>query len=651
MSCPICLDNFTKQAHRKPVSCPYCNEAACVRCVETHISSSHQDPHCFSCRRGWTYDFLESALPKTWYAKDFKANRQAVLMDRERSRLPEAQGWAERIKKAREVYGPGAAEAFKKKKELLQQIKALEDEIDTMTNAHINKHKKEYTDINEVLYSYNFYSKLRNLPEEEREKAIDEREVMKKDARKKQAKLNKPLNEQIKPLRARCKELKEQTSAFALQHRRSLYMKENSLNMTDEEYAQAEERLRIEAELRENNNGEDMADPEIRQAMVASLMATVKKPGEKRTFTMKCPAPECRGFLNTQYVCGLCERGTCAHCLTLYSETQPDGRKHECKQEDVETVKEIKKSCRNCPSCGMSIFRIEGCNQMFCTSCNTAFDWTTGRELVTNQIHNPHYSEYLRKMGLDRRTAAREEPALAQGQLFANCDRLPPHRHYYNTYFTNSIIIMFKNHNMKIVENEINKLNYIYRLLIEIQEEMMGIVRAELESVSDNRRINAEYLAGVYGENEWKKKLAINEASRIAYNEAHDALDAFRAVGRDIFVELATNIDELKKTGSTKANDYEVCYRNAYKQFRTLLHIYNKKILDTVRVYKIPCRAIEDYITTSSTGLEFRGFHNREPQTIYRLRLVGNSQLKNIILTEDELRFEVPEPRPMIQSA
>ena len=207
-------------------------------------------------------------------------------------------------------------------------------------------------------------------------------------------------------------------------------------------------------------------------------------------------------------------------------------------------------------------------------------------------------------------------------------------------------MIMFKNHKMKAVEDEINKLNYIYRLLIEIQEEMMGIVRAELESVSDNRRINAEYLAGVYGDNEWKKKLAINEASRIAYNEAHDALDAFRAVGRDIFVELATNIDELKKTGSAKVNDYEVYYRNAWKQFRTLLHIYNKKILDTVRVYKIPCRVIEDYTTTNP-----RGFLHREPQTIYRLRLIGHSQLKNIILTEDELHFEVPEPRPMIQSA
>jgi hypothetical protein len=272
-------------------------------------------------------------------------------------------------------------------------------------------------------------------------------------------------------------------------------------------------------------------------------------------------------------------------------------------------------------------------------------------------------------MGLNRRTADAEGvvPQQAQGQIFTDCDRLPSHRLYFLRYFSSELLIIKKFKMNYNVENEINHLSNIYRLLIEIQEEIMGVVRAELESVSNNTRINAEYLAGVYGENEWKKKLAINEASRIAYNEAHDALDAFRAVGRDIFVELATSIDEINKSRSnsvgvyksldelnnsrTIANEFEICYNNAYKQFKTLLNIYNKKILDTVRVYKIPCRVIEDYITTSSTGLEFRGFHNREPQTIYRLRLVGNSQLKNIILTEDELRFEVPEPRPMIQSA
>ena len=42
------------------------------------------------------------------------------------------------------------------------------------------------------------------------------------------------------------------------------------------------------------------------------------------------------------------------------------------------------------------IHKTEGCNQMYCVMCHTAFDWNSLR-IITGVIHNPHYFEYLNR--------------------------------------------------------------------------------------------------------------------------------------------------------------------------------------------------------------------------------------------------------------
>ena len=48
------------------------------------------------------------------------------------------------------------------------------------------------------------------------------------------------------------------------------------------------------------------------------------------------------------------------------------------------------------PASGEMIFKIDGCDQMYCTQCHTAFSWRTGR-VESGTVHNPHYFEWLRK--------------------------------------------------------------------------------------------------------------------------------------------------------------------------------------------------------------------------------------------------------------
>ena len=42
------------------------------------------------------------------------------------------------------------------------------------------------------------------------------------------------------------------------------------------------------------------------------------------------------------------------------------------------------------------IHKIDGCAQMWCTECHTAFDWRSGR-IETGRVHNPHYFEFKKR--------------------------------------------------------------------------------------------------------------------------------------------------------------------------------------------------------------------------------------------------------------
>jgi hypothetical protein len=119
-----------------------------------------------------------------------------------------------------------------------------------------------------------------------------------------------------------------------------------------------------------------------------------KKKGSVATSLIHpCSAEKCKGFMGEDYLCGLCGTQTCSKCLFTKS------AKHECKEEDVETATAIRKETRPCPECHIPIFRISGCDQMFCTQCKTVFSWKTGQK-ETGNVHNPHYFEWRRSQGL-----------------------------------------------------------------------------------------------------------------------------------------------------------------------------------------------------------------------------------------------------------
>lgn len=97
---------------------------------------------------------------------------------------------------------------------------------------------------------------------------------------------------------------------------------------------------------------------------------TELKGGKKRfnqVFIRKCPLDGCRGFLSHTWVCGLCEKSICSKCYNLKNDD------HECKPDELETARLIINETKPCPKCSTLIYKIDGCDQMWCTNCKTGF--------------------------------------------------------------------------------------------------------------------------------------------------------------------------------------------------------------------------------------------------------------------------------------
>lgn len=80
---------------------------------------------------------------------------------------------------------------------------------------------------------------------------------------------------------------------------------------------------------------------------------------ERRLFIRACPDETCRGFLSSQWKCGICNKWTCNKCLVIIG-TNKEGE-HVCNENDLATAKFINNDTKSCPTCGTGIHKIEGC--------------------------------------------------------------------------------------------------------------------------------------------------------------------------------------------------------------------------------------------------------------------------------------------------
>ncbi|MHC4559624.1 MAG: Rcat domain-containing protein, partial [Planctomycetota bacterium] len=131
----------------------------------------------------------------------------------------------------------------------------------------------------------------------------------------------------------------------------------------------------------------------LRQSIQGDTIQPTEKKTTKPRYIAHCPVEECEGFIGEKWKCGICEGYACRKChQPKAARKDPD---HKCNKDDVETAKLLANDTKPCPNCSVPIFKISGCDQMWCTSCHTPFSWKTGK-VETGVVHNPHFYQFQR---------------------------------------------------------------------------------------------------------------------------------------------------------------------------------------------------------------------------------------------------------------
>lgn len=501
--CPICTDHFTPYI-RKKVTCPYCNFETCLRCAKTYLLSTTRDPHCMNkdCTVGWNVDFICQNFYKSWYHADYQMHRRDILFHREEARMQETMDKVQLIRDAIE-YSEAEIERENKLIEQLEKgrtyvIRRLREIANTLYIAGPNE-----------------------LHPTEKTKLKQE----KKDLKTKHAQLSEEIQDAIN-------------------------QKENAKQLVDR--AQ---------HVVWGNDPDD--EPRVR-AILYEGAQNVENPDatklERKKFVCPCPRDDCRGMLSTRYKCGVCDGWACQKCHE--PKTDEEDPTHVCDESTVQTVQLLKKDSKPCPSCTSLIHRYEGCPQMWCTQCNIAFDWNTGR-IDRGPVHNPHYFEYARMRNVDgpqpeqiaaMRVCGRELDAMSMQQGLSRFLQHGSQEHAHLTRLVDAIRGI--HHINMVVINSLRRtidsppklpynLDYSSQHRIVPNWAFYGSHwndRRQLPEGDQNRRLRLLYLLGIIDQDTVKKVLQLHEKNRLIASTKLQIYQMYVDSAQDVLIKLESEL-------------------------------------------------------------------------------------------------------------
>ena len=248
---------------------------------------------------------------------------------------------------------------------------------------------------------------------------------------------------------------------------------------------------------------------------------------------VKCPMLECTGYLNKDNKCGMCEKVICKSCM----ENKEEG--HECDEDKKATIALIKHDSKGCPKCGELINKIDGCDQMYCIMCHTAFSWITNK-IDHGTVHNPEYFRWMRENNktIERNPGDDGEYDVCGDGLIHATDFIHLIRHYYtrkNNLDATEVIVLT---NIYRLIRHIDAVNHWYNRFIEgeIVEKLKGL--------------RIEYLLKQISKDNFKCKIQQIDKKREKNKKLLDVWNLLRIVLKEYIgriVELCTTGENKKK--------------------------------------------------------------------------------------------------------
>ena len=272
------------------------------------------------------------------------------------------------------------------------------------------------------------------------------------------------------------------------------------------------------------------------------------KEDKKVTYICNCPNQKCRGFITNEYFCEICNLEICDSCMVEKKEN------HICNRNDVKSANMIKESSKPCPKCYSPIFKISGCNQMFCTNCHVVFDWQT-LKIDKGNVHNVHYFEWMTSQN---------------NSANINLDEIA----------CGDILEIYRNlfHDLYYHDENYNNIQYVKKIF-QINRVLHGeiIENIRTNSIKNNfEKYRIQYLDNKISEKIWKSRIAKDTINNESYQSLIEVFEMYVTITSDFIRQLAFKKIELEDM----IKKYSKFYIFFKKSIDETLQIFGGKLND-----------------------------------------------------------------------